>query len=980
MAGSSSSRTGVLIGLVLVAGLAAFLAFGNPFGPKADPTTNGGLSADAPSALGLDADGKAPAEVKNVDPGLASAFDAAGAGDVTLRLLTYKDHQPIAGQAVRLSNARGDKVERQTGENGRVLFSSLPAGRNWVLNVEGKGFAAVEMKGVVIKAKGTTDLNDLLLGAQAVLHGRVLDGRGQPIPGAAVSAYVGGAFDMSSGFIVGMTQSALTFPTPTEEVKTDERGQFLLATLTPGASYELKTKRSGYAFSVQTNLIVSPEKTSGQLTIILQPAATLKGKVVDEEGRPVADAAVIALEDQGMGGFGRGGAGIGTIKKDYTRSKADGTYVLDTLNRNQAYRFGVSAAGRAPLFDSQPTMMDGDQTRDFTLVKGGSLTGTVTDAQTGAPIAGARVVAIVGNMAMMGPRMGRGGSGGGGAGAAPPADSAASTQIALSGPDGVFKLDGLRPGSVAVGQVKAAGYADKTDTSFMGGTGWGEVKAGETLTVDVKLDAGGSVIGKVISVGPDGTRTPVSGAQVAIMTMMSGMTGYPTAVSGEDGSFRVDGVRPGKASIVASAPRYVVPNPTDEASQVTMPDVGGIVEKDVILSSAGAVEGVVTNSKGVPVPGARVRASAAVTMGGMMGGRGGAGGGRGMMGGIMRMLMPNGTGGTVLTDGDGRYRVETVAADEKMMVVAESDEYVPGESEPFTVKAGETAKTDLVLQGGATIKGRVIDDHGAIVANAKLRIGHLDAETDAQKDLQGFRADMLLEQRFVSSGTDGWFEIDKIKAGRTLLKVERDGYVAYYRRDMTVQPDQVMDNYVVTLSKGETISGVVKGEDGKLVSGAMVAVTKQQDPAGFGAAATPAPATGGDEGAVEPSMNDRTDAQGRFTIDNVAPGSGYSVVVWFAMGYKGYGQSKDVKAIVRGVSSNTRDVEFTLVKQDPAAAGAFPFGGGGAGMPRPTMPIPTPTPGMGSGGATIPGLPGAGMSGTTIPGAGGVPPIVPGMN
>ena len=101
----------------------------------------------------------------------------------------------------------------------------------------------------------------------------------------------------------------------------------------------------------------------------------------DEEGKPVADATIIALEDQGMGGFGRGGAGLGTMKKDYARSKADGTYVLDTLNRNQAYRFGVSATGRAPLFDSQPTTVDVELTRDFTLVRGGSLAGTVTDAR-----------------------------------------------------------------------------------------------------------------------------------------------------------------------------------------------------------------------------------------------------------------------------------------------------------------------------------------------------------------------------------------------------------------------------------------------------------------------------------------------------------------------------------------------------------------------------------------------------------------------
>ena len=976
MAGSSS-KTGLLLGLLAVAGLAAFLVIAKPFGPKGDATLGDGESAEAPGALGVDAS-KAAAAPEKIDTGLASAFDAVGVGDVTVRLLTYRDRKPLVGQPVKLVNSKGDRLERATGDAGRVTFGKVRAGRDWVLSVEGKGFSPVEMRGVAVKARATTDLQDLLLGEAAVLHGKVVDGKGVAIAGASVSAYVGGALDMSSGFIVALTQSALTFPTATEETKTDDQGLFALGTLTPGASYELKTKRSGYAFSVQSNLVVTPEKSSGQLTIVLQPSATLKGKVVDEEGRAVANAMVIALEDQGMGGFGRGGAGLGTMKKDYTRSAADGTYVLDTLNRNQAYRFGVSATGRSPLFDSQPTTMDTDLARDFTLVKGGTLAGVVTDSTTNAPIEGARVVAIVGNMQNMGPRGGRGGSGGGGGGGATPApsaDSAASTQTAITAADGSFKLEGLRPGTVALGQVRAAGYADVMASSFMGQTGWGEVKAGETTNVEVKLDPGASVTGKVIAVGPDGSKAPVAGAQVAVLTMMAGFSGYPTAVSGEDGSFRVDGVRPGQVSIVASAPRYVVPNPTDEASLLTVPASGGIVEKDIFLSSAGAVEGVVTNSKGVPVPGARVRATASVGMFG--GGRGGGRGGMGGMGNIVRMLMPNGTGGTVLSDAEGRYRVETVAADEKMIVIADSDEYVSSESEPFTVKAGETAREDLVMQGGGTIRGRVIDDHGAIVGSAKLRIGHVDPDTDALKDLSGFRADALLEPRFVSSAADGTFEISKVKPGRTLMKVEHDGYVVYYRRDLSIQPDQVMDNYVVTMTKGETISGVVKGDDGKVLAGAFVAVTKQANPTRMGggggaaaAPATPAPATN-EDGSVEPSMSDRTDEQGRFTVENIPPGSAYTVLVWFAPGYKGYGQGEDPKAIVRGIATGARDVEFTLTKQE--AGQGFPgFPGAGTGGPRPVVPVPTPNPGMGggTGTGTTPTIPGGGM----LPGGTPVPP------
>src|SRR5439155_25623486 len=117
------------------------------------------------------------------------------------------------------------------------------------------------------------------------------------------------------------------------------------------------------------------------------------------------------------------------------------------------------------------------------------------------PMAGARVLAIVGSLGMGG----RGGRGGGGA---TPSD--ASTQTATTGDDGTYRLEGLKAGPVAIGQVKAQGYAD-AGASFFTQTSWGDVKAGETLTVDVKLEAGGSVAGKVTAAGANGP-VPVAGA------------------------------------------------------------------------------------------------------------------------------------------------------------------------------------------------------------------------------------------------------------------------------------------------------------------------------------------------------------------------------------------------------------------------------------------------------------------------------------
>lgn len=954
MAGSSRSKAPLFVGLLAAAAAVVFLVAGNPFAPGAGSGSGDGTDGVAPEAVGGDAASMQPDAVAAGGTGLQGAFDVRGVGDVRVRLLLGKQRKPMPDQPVRLVSPKGEVLERTTGADGRVLLQGVRAARDWTLKIEGKGFTAVEMKPVTVRAQAVTDLQDLLLGERVALRGRVIDGRGVPVPGTSVSAYMGNDIDMSQGMVLSLVSSAISVPMAADETKADERGEFSLAALTPGAAYELKAKHPGYGFKVQSSIVLSPDTATGPITIVLQPSATVSGKVTDETGKPVADALVIALED-----FMQGGRMAGrTMKKDYARTKTDGTYVLDSLNRGASYAFGVSAEDRAPVFDSTPTMVQVEMTRDFVLEKGGTLEGTVTDSKTNLPIEGARVVAVVGRM-QLGPvggrgpggTGGRGGRGGPGGDAGPNQDMTTSTQVATTDKQGHYLLAGLKSGPVFLGQVKAVGYADKSATAMMGQTGWGEVKTGETLRVDVALDSGGTVTGKVTTLR-DGVAVPVPGAQVSVMpwSFQAAFTGWGTAVSGEDGSYRVDGVAVStEFSVSAGAPGFVSPNPMDEGSRAKMPETGGTVTKDVVLTSAGSVAGVVRTSKGVPVPGARVRSRSAPE---------GPGGGRGGMRSMFRQFMPGSSNAVVLTDEEGRYRIDSVPSDERTIVEAEADEFVPGESEPFTVKPGEVAAADLVVQGGATLRGRVIGDHGAVVSGARVRIGHLDADVDLAT-LSGFRADRFLDARVQSSDRDGWYEITKIPAGRTLVKVEADGYVTYYRHDLTVQPDQQLDNHMITLVKGESISGVIKGEDGKPVVGAAVGVTKAENPTRMGGGGQPAAAGTASDGSVEPTLFDQTDAQGRFTVENIPPGSTYTVVVWFAPGYRGFGQGEET-AIKRGVGTGSRDTELVLKK---AEAGEF----GMPGIPRP--PGTGGTPGMGGGVVPIP-APGMG-TGIPVPGMGG---------
>lgn len=945
----SRSMLGVLVLLALAA--VGFLVLGNPFGPKAGDGTGGDGAAVAPGDVDPRGPDGAAAPKAAGDGGLAAGADTVGKGDVRVRLLSYRDRKPLGDQPVRMTLRAGETVERRTGEDGRVTFRDLRASKAWTLTIEGKGFSPVEMKGVAVPTASVNDLGDLLLGDRVVLRGRVIDGRGRPVPGAAVSAYVNGGMDLSQGIALAMATTALDNPLPSDEATTETDGTFQLAALTPGRPYEIKAKSPGYALSVQTDLVVAPDRNNAVLTIVLGPGATVKGRVVDESGHGVAKATVVALEDQGMRGM-RGGL---TLKRDFALTKDDGTYVLDTLSRGARYRFGVSAAGYAPVFDTMSggLTVETEGTRDFTLVKGGVISGRVVDRATGRGVEGARVLAVVGNLMRFPGGMGgrRGGPPGAPPPSATPGEDEASTGMTVTGADGTFRLEGLKPGPVALAQVKATGYGDYSANVFAalmpqgapGGAAppkpWGDVRAGETLDVTVELEAGGSVTGRVVAAGPSGP-VGVAGAQVSVIVggFQAMWTGFATAVTADDGSYRVDGIKPGSYLVTATAPGYVAPDAMAEGARVEMPEGGGVVSKDVVMSAAGVIEGTVKDTKGVPVGAARVRARTAPERGG-----------RGFNGGMLRSVLPGGGARVVLTDADGRYRLDSVPGGEKTIVVAEAEEYVPAESDPTEVRVGETRTVDLVLSGGGTIRGRVVDDGGTSVAGARLRVGHVDADAEAQGALNAWRAEAMLEPRVLYSADDGTFEIPRVPAGRTLLKAEKEGYAVTFRRDVTVRADEVTDNQTVTLVKGETISGVIRGDDGKPVAGAMVAATKQANPQrGPGGGGTEASA----DGTVEPQLADRTDEQGRFTIENVPAGPGYSVLVWFAPGYRGWAQGEET-AIVRGVAPGARDVELTLKK---AAEGETPF------------PMPPGRTGGPTGGPTGPGM------------GGGRVPTPPGMN
>ncbi len=163
-----------------------------------------------------------------------------------------------------LSYARFTVFETTTDAQGRWRFDDAPADLSRV-NV---GIQAPRFLGV--SAQPSRNLTFVtVLERGFTVKGRVLDARGKPIPGANVRA--------ASRFTLG------------QNTKTDSGGEFILEDCPPGASI-ITARADGFAPDLRN---FHPEDQPA-IEFRLGPGHTLRGKVVDREGKPVPGATVAA--------------------------------------------------------------------------------------------------------------------------------------------------------------------------------------------------------------------------------------------------------------------------------------------------------------------------------------------------------------------------------------------------------------------------------------------------------------------------------------------------------------------------------------------------------------------------------------------------------------------------------------------------------------------------------------------------------------
>lgn len=399
---------------------------------------------------------------------------------------------------------------------------------------------------------------------------------------------------------------------------------------------------------------------------------------------------------------------------------------------------------------------------------------------------------------------------------------------ATTGEDGRFRVADLEPGR----RIHLAARKEGFVPAMVRG-----VEAPTREPVSLVLDPASRVSGLVVT----GEGQPVAGAQVELAGAEPppGVAGVPrrssddsrSAVTEADGRFTLDEVAPGAFEVRATAEGY------QPAKPVALEVVSGKPVEGVrlVLAPGATLEGLITDRGGHPVPGTRVTAGPSAAM----------------------------------ADADGRYRATGIPPGPRTVEVRHPA--YNRLSRRLEIEPG-TQQQDFVLDGGRSVAGRVVDEAGEAVAEARLQLQLREA-----RDLRDYT---------VLAGAKGRFRFSAVADGVYELRAEREGYAPAEIPGVKVD-GQPVEDLTVVLRRGGTIRGRLLGLELDELAAAQVEAVQ------------------GESG----SRSGTVDHRGHYEVADLAPGD------WL------------VRARVQG-RSRQAEARVTLDPEDRQATRDLEFSGG----------------------------------------------------
>ncbi|MEJ2704765.1 MAG: carboxypeptidase regulatory-like domain-containing protein [Sedimentisphaerales bacterium] len=492
---------------------------------------------------------------------------------------------------------------------------------------------------------------------------------------------------------------------------------------------------------------------------------TCTGKVVDDQGRPVADAKIemyrVAVE-----------TAILSFKlqlRQEATTDADGLFTLkstasDDDSRNAVFILAVKE-GMALGWANWQLRQDANV--EITLGPPKVLAGVVVD-ENGSPIADADIgISFMLVQAGGQPRFMVG-------------DLSLAYLTTRTDAEGKFSFDRMPADASAELVVKKAGRATISTFDPRGFQGRSLRFAAGRTDVKITQPQAAKIEGVVVTKA-DGK--PVTGVQLlAVRDRNQPAFGAKPVVSQEDGTFSIDGLPPGEHLLQIVSPLEAPANWITEPVHVTTEAGETTSGVKIELIKGGLLEVLVTDSiSKKPVENATVSVQPA--------GGGTGSGARTDKAGIAR---------TRLTP--GQYRINYLYKQGYSRQRAQQD--------VITIEDGKTAHVEIQLAGMPKMTGVVRDDQDRPVEGVSLKVCPMSGQ-DAVSDAEG---------KFEVSWDPGGWSSSRPPAMILLARDKERNMAA------TVDVDEDTRTVDVTLRPGVTFTGKVVGPDGKGIAGASLLV------------------------------------------------------------------------------------------------------------------------------------------------------------
>ncbi len=679
---------------------------------------------------------------------------------------------------------------------------------------------------------------EVFLTPESVLAGRVVEaGSDRPVPRAMV--YVRG--DWSSG----NSSHGSAF--------TDERGEFRITRLAPGR-YKPTAEAMGLLGQSAESVLLGLGATRDDIVIEVHPAYVLTGTIVIDGDDPTpCTRGHVTLHDK-----------ANDVRK-WGAPEPDGTVQIRALMPG-TYEVEVDCDGYLSRHEYPDVVIAGEDVLgvEWHVGAGAKIVGTVKSS-AGEPVAWAMVSSRLSGGDPRGQRTG------------------AWEQTER---DGTYEMTGLVGGTYHV-QVDASDQPEPKDPLEV------EVADGATATLDIVLDAGGVIDGRVV----DERGNPVGGANVRVVPEERWGGWRDSTRTADDGAFRLEGIRPGTVRVVASAGHnwwggeaLRTPGTSDDDTQgkkVTV-EAGATASVELVVESqSGVIRGRVVDETGKPVSDAFVEKQRETDRAGAA------------AGGARREMRWGWSRQPVLTDVDGQF---------------ELDELSPG---TYTVRAYRRGGGEAVAEGVA-VGGEVvltIASTGSMSGVVTTEGG--EAPTQFTVTVVDRKQGVYRSEDFLM--TKGAWALRDLPSGD--FTVSATAGAGTTKLELALGEGEDRTGVDLVLESRATVTGVVVAEDtGKPLSGFRVWVR-------------PVKGSGGTYAFGEGDKEHITDASGRFTVERAPAGRVYVTAMpqdWEETEYTWInevhslvaGKSTDVgklEALRRRLPPRERagDLGFTIAEGDP---------------------------------------------------------------